>query len=365
MNILCVDDDKNILHALERIFKKTGYSIITAASAQEALSLLSKNSISVIITDYYMPGMNGEAFCRKVRDTRKYNDIPVLFLSGSVDKADVSKMFDAGATDYVVKPFAQEELLARVNVHTRNRQLTDDLKQKIEELVDLNKMKDDFLAIASHDLRSPITGILSWSDLLLEANDLSEDDRECLKHIKSATRHLLDLINDLLELSRVQSQNSELKRSPLLPVLTVKACIATLKHMALPKKITLDYVSDNEGSQKMYGDENALMRVLTNLLSNAIKFTPVGGTVTVAIHDKKDSIGIEVNDTGIGIPEQQLPYLFDQYTRNSRRGTAGERGTGLGLSITKQLIEKMGGSIEVASQEGRGTTFTMSFQKVV
>ncbi|MCP4216672.1 MAG: HAMP domain-containing histidine kinase [bacterium] len=241
-----------------------------------------------------------------------------------------------------------------------------ELKQQYEELQTVNHLKDEFLAATTHDLRSPITAILGFTDLILLDDELSQEGILRMGHIRQSTEFLASLVNDVLDISQLEADKTQLKMTPTALAKIIESSIDTLHYMALPKDISISFSNKVEPNM-VKGDYEALLRIMNNLLSNAIKFTNRGGRVEVNLLPvSKDNDGrsgllaVEVKDTGIGIPEEKIPQLFQTYTPVSRPGTAGEKGTGLGLSITKNLLEKHNGSIEVNSKEGEGSCFTIT-----
>lgn len=171
----------------------------------------------------------------------------------------------------------------------------------------------------------------------------------------------MELISDILDLGRIQSENQQLEKSLLAVSDMIVSSLNTVQHMANPKSIRLELLNNCRIQPYIWGGRQALIRVFNNLLSNAIKFTPAGGNVKVIIEElDDDELGISIIDTGIGIPEEHFPRLFDRFSKTSRVGTAGEKGTGLGLCISKELIEQHDGTISIISDVGRGTRLKIS-----
>ncbi|MCG8337136.1 MAG: response regulator [Proteobacteria bacterium] len=363
MTALIVEDSELTRCILDNILESEGVHTLQAANGLEALEVLKKHEddIDLVMTDFMMPEMNGDELCRIIRFEMGNKALPVIFLSAMSETASVLKMFKAGASDYIVKPFAKEELLARAKVHLEGRQLNKKLLDQVIELKRLNKLKDDILSVTSHDLRSPLAGILGFTDLLMEDKRTLDVHQEYLTHIKDSGEFLLTLIADILELGRAQSENNELVLKTIPINELVESSVNTVRHMAIPKQIDIKIENNNEDEPYILGDKNALIRIFNNLLSNAIKFTPKEGKVSMVLEEEdKENLKISIIDTGIGIPKDVMPVLFEKFSKASRAGTAGERSTGLGLSITKELIEQHNGSISVSSEEGRGSCFTIS-----
>ena len=366
MTALVVDDNVTARHIVREVLRREGLTVIEACDGIEAFEIMCKRmaDIDIVISDFVMPRLEGEALCRKIRTELKLDDIPIIILTAMSDQSELLKLFKAGATDYLIKPFVKEELLARLSVQLERTQLYKRLKESVDKLKELNKMKDELLAVCSHDLRTPLNGILGFADDLLEKNYLLNEDREGLTYIKKSGDFLMNLINDILDLSKIQAEKAPLTLEPVSANELVSACVNSLKHQSTQKnqlltlqtKINDDLISANR---------SGLTRVINNLLSNAMKFTPEKGKITVIIDDDDDGmLTIAVQDTGIGIPEDKIPFLFDKFTKTSQSGTSGEKGTGLGMSIIKEMIERHRGYVKVDSQVNVGTCFTVYLPKL-
>ena len=359
--ILIVDDMPANIRILGQLLRSR-YHIRIATSGEQALSIAAtENPPDLILLDVMMPGMDGYEVCRRLKKNTRLSHIPVIFITAKGEVEDETKGLEMGAVDYIVKPFSPSITLARVKTHLELKRQRDELAQMTLDLTELNHMKDNLLAVCSHDLRSPLNGILGFADLLLEKEYLDPEDREGLTHIKASGNVLLGLINDILDLSKARAEQVELKMEPVSLVAVVKTSISALKHLAIGKGQTLHF-EDQSGDAAILGNASTLGRVFNNLLSNAIKFTPEKGTIRVTVEPGPEGkVWAKVIDTGIGIPEEKIPYLFDQFTQTSQSGTSGEQGTGLGMSIVKEILEKHEVPISVESKSGKGTCFKLIF----
>ena len=359
--ILIVDDVPANIRILGQLLRQR-YHIRVATSGKKALALVaSENPPDLVLLDIVMPGMDGYEVCRRLKNDPRLSRIPVIFITAKGEVEDEAKGLEIGAVDYIVKPFSPSIIMARVKTHLALKRQRDELAQMTRDLTELNRMKDNLLAVCSHDLRSPLNGILGFADLLLEKEYLESEDREGLTHIKASGNVLLGLINDILDLSKVRAEQVELKLEPISLVAVIKTSISSLKHLSMGKRQTL-YFEDQSDDSAILGNASTLGRVFNNLLSNAIKFTPEEGMIRVIIEPGSDGkVWAKVMDTGIGIPKDKIPFLFDQFTQTSQSGTSGEAGTGLGMSIVKEILQKHGVPLEVESQEGKGTCFTLTF----
>ncbi len=346
--------------------RRQGGKIIEADSGAHAIELLRQQGpqLDMIIADWVLSDMRADALCAQLRQKEGYRILPFIALIEAEDRADVLQFFAGGGTDYVVKPFVKEEFIARVGVHLETRALIRELRHNVDELERLSRIRDSFLAIASHDLKSPLSGILNGAELILQDKGLSVRDEHLLRSMVTASKSMLEIISDIVELGRTEEGKESLIKD-LLPVIPcVKMAISTLHQQALSKGVLLGAHYLHDRDPVIRGDRNRFLRILNNLLSNALKFTPAAGSIQLTVDKKGDDLILTVADTGIGIPDAMLPQLFERYSKSSRPGTNGERGTGLGMSITKQLVDQHNGTIDVESAEGKGTVVRLSFPLV-
>jgi len=241
-----------------------------------------------------------------------------------------------------------------------------DLEKANNELKQLSQMKDDFLSVASHDLRSPFNGILGFSEVLLTDNSLNEEQKYYITLIKESAEIQLQYVNDILDIIKFEKGKISIDVSPADITELIKISVNSLKILADKKKITLNVELFNPGTINI--DFNKISQVMNNFISNAIKFTSAGGFVKIrCFKNDNNEIEIHVIDSGIGIPEDKLEDLFVRYGQYKEFGTSGEKGTGLGLSICKNLVEVHGGKIGVTSKinEGSDFFFTLPLHKSV
>ncbi|MDR8391007.1 hybrid sensor histidine kinase/response regulator [Aliifodinibius sp. S!AR15-10] len=372
--ILIVDDSEQNVRLLSHVLKKEGYKILEALNGRKALDIVAEKAPDIILLDVIMPDLNGFEICKKLKDQQSTKDIPIIFLSSLSETDSKVKGFNVGGVDYITKPFQREEVLARIDLHVRLKQLQDELEEKIDELKEreqrlnaLNKRKDELMRILSHDIRNPVTGIIGVAQLLSESSeDLSMEDRETMYHsIEESGRKIQRLVNDLLNKGTAERSISELNTEQVNVDEMVKEVIELHQPTALTKKISFDLESDKEIELRL--DRQKMEQVVGNLISNALKFTPEGGTISIGVdkNTEKDQVEIKVSDNGVGIPENELPDLLtDDGPKNVRTGTNGEKGSGIGLDIIKQFTELHGGSVLIDSCQGEGTTFTIKLPNI-
>ena len=363
LTALIVDDSEISRYALTNALTRRRINVLEAGTGDGGLKLACDNvgKVDIIIADYMMPGIKGDVFCQKLREMPEYRETPIIMLSGMSDRSYVLKMFKAGATDYIGKPFVIEELFARINVHLKALKWNRELKGKVIELERANKAKNDFLAITSHDIRSPLTSLKGYWELAMEDGNSREDMVFFDNQFQTAMAYITELVDTIMEVGKLLSVDEPLDLRPVEVMDVLANAMGAFSHQATLKKIHLDLVAKCPMDVQVPGDYNSLMRIFNNLISNAIKFTDKDGKVSVTVENQdQNTLVISVEDTGIGIPEEQKEGLFDFYTKASQAGTQGEPGTGLGMAITKKLVEKHSGGMEFISKVGEGTTFTIT-----
>ncbi len=251
----------------------------------------------------------------------------------------------------------------QVGMMIENITLYQQEQQARERLEELNKLKDDFLSIVSHDMRSPLTAILGASELLLDdmflETPLSQEQRELVDNIHTMGQQQLHLVNDLLDLAKIESGKLELNPTRTYLHVVAEQCYTTLKLLAEKKNISMTFSAQND-LPKVSFDVPKISQVINNLVGNAIKFTKPGGTITLSVQQENDDVLVSVSDTGEGIEPEHLSGLFSKFQQLKSVGTGGERGSGLGLSICKNLVELHQGKIWVESRIGVGSTFSFT-----
>jgi len=253
-------------------------------------------------------------------------------------------------------------------IQTLREQYTAELTMKNEQLEarnreveQANRLKNEFLASMSHELRTPLHTIIGFSELLTEQLEgpLGEKQQRFVGHILQDARHLLELINEILDISKIESGRLELKRESFDFSQCVEEVLAGIRHQAATKNITLE--NKNRFQSSLYADRLRVKEILYNLLSNAVKFTPERGRVWVEGSSEGGTLRVSVCDTGIGIPEQEHPSIFEKFYQVGDASGGTREGTGLGLPITKHLVELHGGTISVESRPGQGSSFRLTF----
>jgi len=357
MNILVAEDDAATRKMISLYLQKKGFTVFEAANGIEAFTAIIEHPINIAVVDWILPGMDGIDVCRKIREKQKSTYVFIIMLTSKAEQEDLIQGFEAGVDEYLTKPLNLQELMARIKVGVRIISLERKLVEKQRELAGTNEMKNKFIGIVAHDLRNPVISIRGFSELLLkDAKNLNEEQADFLNIIHSTSRNMLAMINDLLDISHIESglQLSLTKGSLnalILDRIQMNRLQADKKHITIHKKLSA--IPD------VSFDAQRMGQALDNLISNAVKFSPIGANVYVTLDQIKDMVRFSVTDEGPGIPREEQHLLFSEFHRLSIRPTAGETSTGLGLAITKKIIEAHNGTVEVETREGMGSTFRL------
>jgi signal transduction histidine kinase len=368
--ILVVDDEANVREMVSKIINLIGHEVVTTGSGKDALEILKNEPFSIIITDIKMPEMDGFELMKAARN--QFPDIHFICMTAHGGSHTYTDVLAVGATDYITKPFTIDEMRAKLNRVIREKNLIADLTQKStelekvnEELKRLDQLKSTFISSVSHELRTPLTVIREFISLMLEGHvgALSEDQREYLGIANKNIIRLTNLIETLLDFSRIESgKGLKLKFEPTRLMEVVEDAVMTFSQQLEEKRITLENRLDPDIPLVLI-DRNRLIEVFINLIGNGIKFTPPGGKITIdsrGLTEKRDCLKVMVTDTGVGISPEDLPKIFDRFYQGGRTQTGLVTGTGLGLAIAKEIIETHQGFIHAESKFGSGASFVFT-----
>ncbi len=357
--ILIVDDRPENLYSLESMLAEDNRIIIKAGSGQEALKIAFNEDLSLILLDVQMPEMDGFEVAHMLKSTKRTKKIPILFVTAiSKEKKYMLQGLEEGAVDYLFKPLDIEITRAKVNTLLCIYNQQQELEQKNEALAKLNEEKNYFLGVASHDLRNPLGNIITLAGFLNDEckENLSSDHKEYLNLIIDTGTQMISMLNNLLDVSKIESGKMELQLKEHNVIDIITRTINENRLAAQQKKINLFYSASAE-LKPVKMDAMQMMQVLNNLVSNAIKYSIANTNIEIVAEMKDDNIQFSVIDQGQGIPEKEIEHVFIPFKKTSVKSTAGEKSTGLGLTIAKKVIEAHGGNIGVKSEVGKGSTF--------
>jgi signal transduction histidine kinase/uncharacterized protein (DUF302 family) len=386
--LLAIDDDPDNRAFLTKAVGKHGFDVVSASNARDALRQLDSRRPALIFLDIQMPEESGLTLLPQM--LRDFPEAVVVMMTAYGSEQVAAEALRGGADDYIAKPIDLQrlrELLDRnldkqrlraerqglvsrlkdsnrylMRQHAALRQADEEILQVNRQLEKSNRYKSEFLANMSHELRTPLNAILGFSEILLDVtmNLTSGERTEFLRNIHSSGQHLLGLINDILDLAKVEAGKMELHPEPLQVVDALHEVTAILEPMARQQGLQLSTMGTAE---PVPADRSKFKQVLYNLLSNAIKFTPPPGKITVAIKDTPEQIVVSVHDTGIGMKPEDLPKLFREFEQIDGSYTRRYQGTGLGLALCRRFVEMHGGRIWAESQFGTGSTFTFTIPR--
>ena len=367
LHLLLIDDDEVDRLAVKRLLRQTRFdiSVEECPDYRSAFEPLGRRAFDCVLLDYNLPGHDGIEILRELR--HKGDNIPVIALTGQGDEEVAVALMKAGAVDYLNKNNLTAERLERslryaLAIHRaeeERRQLLEREQRARQEAQAANRAKDEFLATLSHELRTPLNAILGWSRLLSSGNLDEDTSKRAIETIERNTRLQAQLIEDLLDISRIISGKLRLdfQAAPIGDI--VEGAVEAVRPSAEAKDVGLQ-VDLKDRDEALLCDSARMQQVIWNLLSNAIKFTPPGGMVRLDGQVREDMICIDVTDTGIGIARDFLPYVFDRFRQQDGASTRAHGGLGLGLSIVRHLTELHGGTVKADSPgEGRGATFSV------
>ena len=353
-NILLVDDTPANLQLLSGILRQQGYKLRPAPSGKLALQAARTLPPDLILLDVRMPEMDGYEVCERLKADPALKDIPVIFLSALSETADKVKAFAAGGVDYITKPFQLDEVLARVETHLELQRQRRQVQESYESLRRLESLRDSLIHMVVHDLRAPLILVGDFLALLekCESEKLSSNGSRFVVQARKAIEELVDMVNSMLDVSRMEAGELKLNRSRCQLELLVREVAGGFDPCGDAGGIVLEVPAQ---PVEVSADAALLSRVVRNLLGNALRFASGRGSVRAAVSSSAGRARVAITDNGPGIPPEYHEKIFQKFGQLEHVGAP--TGTGLGLTFCKFAIELHGGSIGVESEVGKGSTF--------
>jgi len=370
--ILIVDDEESVRIVLKKALEREGYSCKGVEDAKKAIALIESEAFDLVISDISLPGMDGVDLLKKVKlfDQK----IDVILMTGHTSEYSYVDIMDAGASDYITKPFNMNSTLARIkriareklhllNLIKTNQELCISIERSNRlamEAKEASKAKTFFLASMSHEIRTPLNGIIGYTDMLTDT-PLNDEQKSFLKNAKFSCEMLLSVVNDILDFSKVEAGKLTLENIDFDPEVLCFDIIDAVRAKVDESKVELlCSVADSVPGQ-IIGDPHRLRQILLNLVGNAVKFTQKG-SIRLCIDAKKidqdfSRLTIRVEDSGLGIAKDELKKIFMPFIQSEEDITNRYGGTGLGLAISKNIAHKMGGDVWAESIEHKGSIF--------
>ncbi|MFN3430171.1 MAG: response regulator [Candidatus Sericytochromatia bacterium] len=405
LHVLVADDVPDNRGLLSQLLRHEGYRVSEAADGVEALALLAKGDVDLLLLDLQMPRMDGFEVLTRLGSMADQN-LPVLVVTAAAEREARLRALELGAQDFVTKPVDSQELRARIrtleslkvahdrvveqaralqaandalvarqdelerlNAALRNdngrielevARRTEALRAAMERLEAADRYKDEFLSVISHELRTPLNFIMGFASVIADelAGPITERQADYMDKILKGADRMLLLVNDLLDFARIRSGDFHLMPAETELGGVIDEVLATMAPLAEQKGVRLGAQVELAGP--MWVDGQRLAQVLTNLVDNGVKFTPTGGQVRIEASSTPDGLLMWVRDTGCGIAEADQPRLFHRFQQLDMGKTRRAGGVGLGLAICKAIVEAHGGNISLQSELGVGTAFHVS-----
>jgi signal transduction histidine kinase len=353
--VLVIDDEEIARISCQRVLKREGIQVTLASSGREGLETLMREPHDLVLVDLKMPEMDGVEVARRIQLYDR--NIVVIIITGYATIESAVAVMKEGAYDYLPKPFTPDELLIVVRRGLEKRRLDQESRALREEK---EAMERNFITMVTHQLRSPLAAIFQYIEVLLSdiGGTLSDIQREMLERSRERLEGLLQLINDWLDMSRIQAGEILHRLQPVRLASCVDAALAGVELAAREKNVQIITKIPSD-LPEVSADVDTLREVLSNVISNGIKYNRAHGSLTISAHEQAGWIVLEVTDTGPGIDEKEISFVFDQFYRSKSKEIRQMEGTGLGLAIAQKIARAHGGKIEVRSRLGEGSTFSI------
>ena len=368
VTILNVDDTAALRYTKSRMLKHAGFDVIEASGGAEALRLVHEHKPQLVLLDVNLPDMSGLDVCRSIKGDPDTRSIPVVQISATfVTEQDQLMGLEGGAEIYLTEPIEAQELTTVVRTLLRLRAMEAEREEAFQrernarlQAEEATRIKDEFLATLSHELRTPMNTIISWTHLLRTGRLDQIQHVRAIESIDRAAHSQAQLIEDLLDVSRIVSGKLHLTLRPVELEPLIESGMESQRPAAQTKGVSLN-VHRSRDPITVVGDADRLQQVFLNLLSNAVKFTPAGGKVDVMLERAGAHARVSVADSGEGIAPGFLPYVFDRFRQADGTKTRTHMGLGLGLAIVRHIVELHGGTVQAQSAgAGLGATFMVT-----
>lgn len=364
--VLLVEDssfDVEIVKSVLSLDTRRKFNCIDTDRISGAEELLNKHKFDIMLLDLFLPDSEGIDTIQKARNLTP--DMPIVILSATKDEQVAIYALKEGAQDFLVKGDTKLANLPRIISYAIERNYIEkELRQATKDAEEATKLKDKFVSLVAHDLKSPFVAILGLLSIISEdkENPINPLHRTMLDMVLESSKRQLNMINELLKLNRIQSGKVILEKRFFDGHIIARSSLLSLKQLADEKGIMI--TNEIPQGTRLFADSNLYTEVLHNITSNAIKFCNKDDTITLSVMPD-DKTTVVVKDTGVGMPESIIPNLFKHEIKTSTAGTKGEKGTGLGLPFSKEIITMHNGELSVESEMGKGTSFYIKLPVVI
>jgi len=358
-SILVIDDEESMRDSCRQVLTKAGYETRTAEHGQVGLQKIREARPDLVLVDLKMPGISGMELLEKIAEIDP--DIISIVITGYATIESAVEAMKRNAYDFLPKPFTPDQLRIVVKRGLERRTLAVESARLRREK---EMMQKNFVTLVTHQLRSPLASVRHSFAAIRDgfAGETTHTQKNLMAKAIRRLDELMQLINDWLDVSRIDSGQISGQFEPLKPALVISEVLEIVRPLAEAKKVKLDLKLSDE-LPAVNGDRESLKQAFTNLVSNGINYNHEGGTVTIISTERNGDVVVEISDTGIGISREDLPFVFEEFFRAKTKDTRHIGGTGLGLAIAKRIIEAHNGRVQAASELGKGTTFTIFLPK--
>ena len=357
--VLVIDDEEAMRDSCRQVLAREGYRVETAADGESGLRKVREVRPDLVLVDLKMPRIDGMEMLEEI--TALDPTTVAVVITGYATVESAVEAMKCGAYDFLPKPFTPEELRIVAKRGLEHRRLTLEMEALRKEN---ERMRENFVTVVTHELRAPLVAVEQYLEVMLNGmtGSVTAKQREILEHSRKRVEWLLTLVNEWLSMSRIQRGKIVERLESVDMRDLLEESVDLVKPQADDMNIDIK-IEVPQGFPAIEGDKDALSHVFMNLVSNAVKYNHEEGSVRVRAVDKEDSVAVEVEDTGVGIPEGRLPFIFDEFFRVKTEEGRRITGTGLGLTIVKRIVEAHCGNVKVKSAVGEGTTFTVLLPK--
>ncbi|MHC4438516.1 MAG: hybrid sensor histidine kinase/response regulator [Planctomycetota bacterium] len=342
--ILAVDDDAIDIMTIEKLLGEH-YELRTATTGQEALVIAADFRPDIILLDNMMPGLDGGEVCRQIRADTALRHTKIMMLSGKSMVSERIEAYEAGADDYITKPFNEDELLAKIRVYLR-----------LKSVEEMDRFKTDVLTLLSHEARTPLNNIIAPAEMLMSEEQIDAEEKKLLiEMVHSAAERLHRFFENVMLLSSLKSGKWQFNPEQTNLCEVVHEAVSEMAANAAELEVKIEEKLD--AAQTVCIDSQQIKRVITAMLDNAIRFSPSGESVDICLTADEEYLCMSVIDRGQGIDSDYLPYVFEELSNPDIDHHS--KGQGLSLAIARQIVQQHNGTISAESKKGSGTTFTV------
>jgi signal transduction histidine kinase len=344
---------------IDGMLSAAGFEVIAATDGLKAFEQFGGRTPEIIIV---AAGEEGVEVCRRLKENMAARDAAIVFIASDGERSCVSAALQCGASDYLVRPFGDDELIARVRLNMELVRARHELRRFEQRVRELRAEKTEFLSMVAHDLRSPLSNIVTSADIAASDPDMPrEQATEFLQIICSSARHMIHLVENLMDLNAIEQGRMKMDLGPCELGELVRGVAANYDAKARAKMQELS-ISEERGPHVALADQYTAIQIFDNLVSNAIKYSPTGKRIDIRLRRREEMVRFEVQDQGPGLDKDDLEKMFGKFARLSAKPTGGETSTGLGLSIVKKMVEAAGGNVWCESEPGKGSMFVVELK---